>query len=92
MNHNALIAAMLIMVLIIIIVGVIRMFWWPDVEVVEETTLHEEENTTYVMGNLKRKWQGGQPYVIDPVDKDKVWVNTSDDMYEDGAGNFWKLV
>jgi len=31
------------------------------------------------------------PFVIDPVDRDRVFVNSSDDAYEDGAGKFWAL-
>lgn len=44
-----------------------------------------------IVGNLVRQWEGSQPYVIDPVDHDRVWLNTSDDMYEDGAGKIWTL-
>jgi hypothetical protein len=46
-----------------------------------------------IVGDLKRKKaRNGQFYVMDPVDKDKVFVNTTDDLYEDGAGKIWKLV
>ena len=31
-------------------------------------------------------------FVIDPVDKDKVYLHATDDIYEDGAGNWYKLV
>jgi len=35
---------------------------------------------------------GGQPYVIDPVDGAEWMLNTNDDMYEDAKGNWWRLV
>jgi hypothetical protein len=73
-------------------------YWGPD-----EVTTHTTTTTTVtedvaaaqpsynIVGNLVRQWEGTQPYVIDPVDHDKVWLNTSDDMYEDGAGKIWTL-
>jgi len=45
-----------------------------------------------IVGMLKREYEGTTPYVIDPVDKDKVFLNTRDDIYEDGAGKVWGLV
>ena len=46
-----------------------------------------------IVGDLKRsKARNGQFYVTDPVDKDKVFVNATDDLYEDGAGKIWQLV
>jgi hypothetical protein len=46
-----------------------------------------------IEGELKRKKaRNGQLYVVDPQDKDKVFVNAFDDLYEDGAGKIWKLV
>jgi hypothetical protein len=64
----------------------------------EETTITTTTTTTHtedVMefeGNLKRSWHGKQPFVVDPVDKDRVYLNTSDDIYEDGAGKWWRIV
>lgn len=34
----------------------------------------------------------GQPYVIDPVDHTEWMLNTNDDMYEDAADKWWRLV
>jgi hypothetical protein len=45
-----------------------------------------------IVGMLQRQYEGTTPYVIDPVDKDKVFLNTRDDIYEDGAGKVWGLV
>ena len=46
-----------------------------------------------IVGELKRKKaRNGQFYVMDPVDKDKVFLNATDDLYEDGSGAIWKLV
>jgi hypothetical protein len=58
------------------------------------TVFHDEplRDEYQIVGNLKRDWDNNQPFVIDPVDNDKVWVNSSDDMYEDGAGKIWKLI
>lgn len=44
-----------------------------------------------VVGFLQRQWENGQPFVIDPVDGDKMWLNTKDDLYEDGADKIWGL-
>lgn len=72
---------------------------------VEDVTTHTTTTTTTtqpeapqapqwnIVGNLERKKaRNGQYYVMDPVDKDKVWLNSTDDLYEDGAGKIWKLV
>lgn len=44
-----------------------------------------------VVGILERQWDGSTPFVIDPVDNDKMFLNTKDDLYEDGAGKIWGL-
>jgi hypothetical protein len=44
-----------------------------------------------IVGMLQRQFEGSTPFVIDPVDNDKVFLNTSDDIYEDGAGKWWGL-
>jgi len=44
-----------------------------------------------VVGILERQWDGSTPFVIDPVDNDKMFLNTKDDLYEDGAGKVWGL-
>lgn len=44
-----------------------------------------------VVGILERQFLEGTPFVIDPVDKDRVFLNTNDDLYEDGAGKIWGL-
>lgn len=42
---------------------------------------------------LKREFnEAGQPFVIDPVDNTTWFLNTNDDMYEDAAGQWWRLV
>jgi hypothetical protein len=40
---------------------------------------------------IQRQFEGTTPFVIDPVDNDKVFLNTTDDIYEDGAGKWWGL-
>jgi hypothetical protein len=48
-------------------------------------------NGIAIVGMLVRQFENGQPFVIDPVDKDKMYLNTKDDLYEDGAGKVWGL-
>lgn len=62
------------------------------------TTVVDTPNTTGlningfpIVGMLQRQFDGTTPFVIDPVDKDKVFLNTTDDIYEDGAGKWWGL-
>ena len=57
------------------------------------TTITSDNDSPYkAIGNLKREFDNGQPYVIDPADKSKVWLNDKDDMYEDASDRIWKLV
>ena len=44
-----------------------------------------------IVGMITRKFEGTTPYVIDPIDGDKVFLNTTDDIYEDGEGKWWGL-
>jgi hypothetical protein len=44
-----------------------------------------------IVGMITRQFEGKQPFVIDPIDGDKVFLNTSDDIYEDGEGKWWGL-
>lgn len=45
-----------------------------------------------IVGNLKRQIEGTQAFVIDPVDQQKTWLNSNDDMYEDANGKIWRVV
>ena len=67
---------------------------WFDDEIVEVETVTEEveEEALNIVGNLQRQVDGIQSYVLDPVDQQKVWLNSNDDMYEDAAGKIWRLV
>lgn len=56
------------------------------------TTHYDEPEEVVVVGDLKRQFSNGQPYVIDPADNKKIWLNTSDTHYEDEAGKNWRLV
>lgn len=45
-----------------------------------------------IVGEVARKKaKNGQFYVIDPVDKAKIYVNITDDLYRDAEGKVWKL-
>ena len=48
-------------------------------------------NGVPIVGMLTRQFDGSTPFVIDPVDGDKMFLNTKDDIYEDGAGKWWGL-
>lgn len=56
-----------------------------------ETTV-ETVTTTTTHGHLTCQFDNGQPYVIDPADGKKIWLNSTDDMYEDANGEIWVLV
>lgn len=56
-----------------------------------QATVGLNVNGIAIVGILERQWENNQPFVMDPVDKDKMWLNTSDDLYEDGAGKMWGL-
>lgn len=77
---------------IILLVKTLVMFH-PIVET--ETVIHhhdEDGDERPIVGKLERRWEGGQPFVIDPVDQKKIWINTNDDMYEDADDKVWRLV
>jgi hypothetical protein len=62
-----------------------------DTPAVAPATTGLNINGIAIVGMLVRQFEGTQPFVIDPVDKDKVFLNTRDDIYEDGAGKMWGL-
>lgn len=43
-------------------------------------------------GTITRGWEDNKPYVFDPVDGEKVFLQETDDLYEDAAGKIWNLV
>lgn len=47
-----------------------------------------------IQGNVKRHRKSGTAswFVIDPVDGQRVYVNSTDDMYEDADGNVWRII
>lgn len=61
-------------------------------ETITTTVTTTEEPELNIVGNLKRQVEGIQSFVIDPVDKQKIFLNSNDDMYEDAAGKIWRLV
>ena len=63
---------------------------WND-EVETTTTISESEPQYNVVGFLPRQFEGNQAFVLDPVDGEKVWLNSNDDRYEDAAGKVWGL-
>jgi hypothetical protein len=65
--------------------------WGSVSETVTETVVSRDEEPI-IVGKLKRKRDGAQYYVIDPVDKTKNWLNDKDDMYEDADRKIWRLV
>jgi hypothetical protein len=57
------------------------------------TTTVDEPAPEYVIeGKLSRQFDNGQPFVIDPADGAKIWVNDKDDLYEDAHDRIWELI
>lgn len=56
-----------------------------------QATIGLNVNGIPVVGIIERQWENNQPFVIDPVDGDKMWLNTNDDLYEDGGNKVWGL-
>lgn len=74
---------------LILLIGIRNTMCYDDYEEETVTTV----TTTYdFKGVLRRKWENNQPYVTDPADGAKWYLNTNDDMYEDVNGDWWKLV
>jgi hypothetical protein len=73
-----------------------------DDEVVHTTTTTTTTTTTpdaevtapayNTVGTITRGWENNQPYVMDPVDGSKMWLNDKDDLYEDADGKYWNLI
>lgn len=63
-----------------------------DETITTTTTAEVEEPQINIVGNLKRQFEGIQSFVIDPVDQQKIWLNSNDDRYEDANGKIWRLV
>lgn len=105
---TALIATIFILFFLIIIVSLFRRDYqpmWDDEEEIvtttttTTTTTHVDtpaapqvDDTIYVVGNIKREFEGKQVFVVDPVDGEKCWLNTKDDLYEDAEGKIWRVV
>lgn len=75
------------------------MVYAPFVDDYEEetvtTTTTQAAPDLNVVGNLRRQYTEGdtpQAYVIDPVDKQKCFLNSKDDLYEDAEDKIWRLV
>jgi hypothetical protein len=103
---SALLFIILILFFLIVIVSIMRSYsvgpWDYDEEVVTTTTTTTTTtdapvttglniNGVPIVGMLTRQFDGSTPFVIDPVDGDKMYLNTKDDIYEDGAGKWWGL-
>jgi hypothetical protein len=104
---SALVLIISILVFLIVIVAIMRSYavgpWDYDEEVVTTTTTTTTTTTDApattglningvpIVGMLTRQFDGSTPFVIDPVDGDKMYLNTKDDIYEDGAGKWWGL-
>lgn len=104
---NFLLAVTLILFVIILIVYLVRIMnenIYLDDEVEETTTVTTTTTTTTVVEEpavvtvdqlppLERKFkENGQPYCIDPADGTEWMLNTTDDMYQDAADRWYKLV
>jgi len=94
----------LILVLLILIMLIIQHTYHPfnhfdevEEEVVTTTTVtttHQDvpvQQTYVIAGTIMRGWENNQPFVFDPADQSKTYVNPNDDMYEDAEGKIWHL-
>ena len=103
---SGLVLVIFILLFLIVIVSIMRSYavgpWDYDEEVVTTTTTTTTTtdapvttglniNGVPIVGMLTRQFDGSTPFVIDPVDGDKMYLNTKDDIYEDGAGKWWGL-
>jgi hypothetical protein len=98
---TTLLTIFLVLFFSILIIAMIRStFYYSDFDDEVTTTTTTTTTTTYdepaqpavhIVGSLTREFEGTQVFVIDPVDKMKIWLNSSDDMYEDAAGKIWTL-
>lgn len=95
MSHFiALIFVLLLILLMIVLILRSRPVYEEDeYEETTTTVTHEEDREEIkVVGNVTKLYKGKQPYVIDPADGEDIFVNSTDDLYEDAIGRVWKLV
>jgi hypothetical protein len=83
--------------MITLLVIIFLIILWKGASAMWGNYLEEEVVTTTttqhpVVGELKRGNIEGQYFVIDPIDQKKIWLNDTDDLYEDVDGKIWKLV
>jgi hypothetical protein len=95
----------LFFILTILILMIINAYYHPfavdntvDEEVTTVTTTttstHQDipvQQTYVISGTIMRGWENNQPFVFDPFDQTKTYVNPTDDMYEDAEGKIWNL-
>lgn len=85
------VALVIILFFVLIFKSESRMCAYDDEEVITTTTTTTEPEFN-IVGHLRREIEGSQSFVIDPVDKEKIWLNSNDDMYEDADGKVWRVV
>lgn len=105
---NFLLAVALILFVAILVVYLVRIMNEPVMygDIADETTTTtttttvtesvSEPQVTRTIADLPpltRQFKpNGQPFVVDPVDHTEWMLNTNDDMYEDAADQWWRLV
>ena len=80
---------------ILLIIPLVKHINSVDEETMINTTNTEDDvvlGGTRFVGTLKRSWHGKQPFIVDPLEQNRVYLNTSDDIYEDSAGKWWRIV
>lgn len=89
---------------ILFLIVIIKMFIYPEIyyydDLVETDTVTTTTTTTETvidtsnMPTLAREYSHSAMayFVVDPVDGDIVFLQDTDDIYEDGADKWWKLV
>jgi hypothetical protein len=57
---------------------------------ITEEQFEEPIKTVGILVTLKET--NGQRFVLDPVDNEKMYLNSNDDLYEDANGNIWTVM
>ena len=95
MNFYIFIGIVFILLGVFILIDFLTYGTFVDEEIITTTTVTTTTDiipTLVDLPTLEREREGKSYYVIDPADREHVWVNSGDDMYEDADGKIWRLV